>query len=146
MQARTAGSHPASGPPGPPSPSLQGCSQGDLPQSVSIPGIAPTQQQHPALGLTEPHWVHMGPLLQPVQILLHGFPSFRVSTAPLSLVSLANLLRVHSMPSSVTDEDVEEHRSQDRPRGTPLVASLHPDTEPLITALWLHPASQFLIH
>ena len=32
------------------------------------------------------------------------------------------------------------------PWGTPLLTGLHPDTEPLITTLWLHPASQFLIH
>jgi len=31
------------------------------------------------------------------------------------LVSSTNLLRVHSMPSSVIDEDAEEHQSQDRP-------------------------------
>ena len=32
------------------------------------------------------------------------------------------------------------------PWGTPLVTGLHPDKEPLITTLWLHPANQFLIH
>ena len=33
--------------------------------------------QHPALGLIEPHELFMGPLLQPVQVTLDGFPSFQ---------------------------------------------------------------------
>jgi len=47
-------------------------------QSVDISRIAPTQVEHLALGLVEPH----------------------LSTAPLSLLSSANLLKVHSIPLS----------------------------------------------
>jgi len=43
------------------------------------------------LGLVEPHEVHMGPFLELVQA---SHPS-GVVNAPLSLVSSANLLRVH---------------------------------------------------
>ncbi|KAK4825966.1 hypothetical protein QYF61_003535 [Mycteria americana] len=72
-----------------------------IPQPVLIPGVAPTQVQDPALGLVEPHQVHMGPLLQLVHVPLDDIPS-GVSTAPLSLVSSANLLRVHSIPLSMS--------------------------------------------
>ena len=41
-----------------------------FPRSASVPGIAPTQTRHPALGLHEPHCAHTGPRLQPVQVPL----------------------------------------------------------------------------
>ena len=41
--------------PGPPSPSLQGCSQGVLLPSVLISDIVPTQVQYLTLGLVKPH-------------------------------------------------------------------------------------------
>ncbi|KAK4829131.1 hypothetical protein QYF61_002210 [Mycteria americana] len=47
------------------------------PQPVLILRVAPTQVQDPALGLFEPHEVHMGPLLELVQVPLHGIPSLR---------------------------------------------------------------------
>jgi len=47
-----------------------------IPQPV---WIAPTQVQDPALGLIEPHEVHMGPLLELVQVPLDGSPSPQVS-------------------------------------------------------------------
>jgi len=53
--------------------------------------IAPTQVQDLALGLVESYKVHMGPQLKADKASL---PS-SLSTAPLSLVSSANLLRVH---------------------------------------------------
>ncbi|NXV22789.1 SLF1 protein, partial [Cepphus grylle] len=62
-------------------------------QFVSILGVAPTQVQDPALDLGELHEVHMRPLLQPVQVPLGGVPSLGHVTAPLSLVSSANLPR-----------------------------------------------------
>ncbi|KAK4806889.1 hypothetical protein QYF61_012610 [Mycteria americana] len=48
-----------------------------IPQSVLILGIASTQVQDLALGLVEPHEVHMGPLLGLVQVPLDGIPSLR---------------------------------------------------------------------
>ncbi|KAK4825953.1 LOW QUALITY PROTEIN: hypothetical protein QYF61_003471 [Mycteria americana] len=96
-----------------------------IPQPILIPGIAPTQVHDLALGLVEPHQVHMGPLLELVQVPLDGIP---VSTGPLSLVSSANLLRVHLIPLSMS-----------------LMKILN-NIEPLTTTLWMRPSSQFLIH
>ncbi|KAK4827281.1 hypothetical protein QYF61_016427 [Mycteria americana] len=53
-----------------------------IPQPVLILGIAPTQVQDLALGLAEPHEVHMGPLLELVQIHLDDIPSLRLSFIP----------------------------------------------------------------
>ena len=47
-----------------------------IPQPVLIPGVALTLMQDLALGLVDPHDVHTGPLLQLVQVLLDGIPSF----------------------------------------------------------------------
>ncbi|KAK4823233.1 hypothetical protein QYF61_000093 [Mycteria americana] len=63
-------------------------------QLVLILGVAPTQVQDLALGLVEPHEVHMGPLLQLVQVPLDDILC-------LSLVSSANLLRVHSIINDI---------------------------------------------
>uniref|UniRef100_A0A8C9F6L3 Katanin catalytic subunit A1 like 2 n=1 Tax=Pavo cristatus TaxID=9049 RepID=A0A8C9F6L3_PAVCR len=52
-------------------------------QSVHTSGIALTQ--HPALGLFEPHWIHMGTLFQPVQDPLDDIPFFCCVHVPLSL-------------------------------------------------------------
>jgi len=43
---------------------------------VLILGVAPTQVQDPALGLVEPHEVHVGPFLRLAQAPLDGNPSF----------------------------------------------------------------------
>ena len=59
----------------------------------------------------------MGPPFELSQVPLDGIPSSAILTVPLSLVPSANLLRVHVIPLSVTDKDVEEHWSQDRPLG-----------------------------
>jgi len=74
------------------SPSPQGCSQ-VLPSAL-ISGIALTQVQHFALGLVEPHQVHVSLPFQIVQVHLSGIPSFCCTTA-LSLV-LINSTRLHS--------------------------------------------------
>jgi len=58
-----------------------------------------------------------------------------VSTATLSLVSLTNLLKVHS--SSSLDEDVEEHQSQDRP----LADTAHHQLPPGHSAIQHNPLS-----
>ncbi|KAK4817103.1 hypothetical protein QYF61_027966 [Mycteria americana] len=47
-----------------------------IPQRVLKLRIAPTQVQDPALGLVEPHEVHIGPLLQLVQVPLDDILSF----------------------------------------------------------------------
>ena len=68
---------PAPHPPGPQFLLCRASLKEIITQSVSTLGIALTQLQHPALGLIEPHYVHIGPLLQPVQVPLDGFPSFQ---------------------------------------------------------------------
>ncbi|KAK4816777.1 hypothetical protein QYF61_022889 [Mycteria americana] len=48
-----------------------------IPQPLLILGVAPTQVQDPALGLVEPHEVHIGPLLELVQVPLDSILSLR---------------------------------------------------------------------
>jgi len=67
---------------------------------VFMLGIASIQVQDVALDLVELHEVHTGPPLKPVKVPLDGKPSSNVSTAPHSLVSSANLLRMHSISLS----------------------------------------------
>ena len=74
---------------------------------VSILGAAPTPVQDLALGLAEPQEVQVGPLLGLVQVPLNGIPSLRVVTAPLSLVSPADLLGGTLGPTvRVTGDDI----------------------------------------
>ncbi|RMB99698.1 hypothetical protein DUI87_23700 [Hirundo rustica rustica] len=47
------------------------------PQPAALQGIIVTQVQDPALGLTEPHPVGLGPLIQPVQIPLQRLPALQ---------------------------------------------------------------------
>lgn len=68
-------------------------------QSVHTPGTALIQEQNVALGVVEPHSVHMGLPLKPVQVSLDGTPPFYHISCT---TQLANLLRVHSIPSSVS--------------------------------------------
>ena len=74
-------------------------------------------------------------------------PVPQVSTVPLSLVSPANLPRVHSvLLSMLLMKVLNSTRPNTNPWGTPLVTDLHLDIEPLTTTLWLQPSSQFLMH
>ncbi|KAK4807049.1 hypothetical protein QYF61_018390 [Mycteria americana] len=73
-----------------------------IPQPVLILGIAPTQGQDPdlaLLNLMKFTWTHFSKLSRSIWMasLLSS-----ISTAPLSLVSSANLLRVHSIPLSMS--------------------------------------------
>jgi len=68
-----------------------------------------------------------------------------VSTSPLSLVSSANLLRMHSIPSPMSlIKMLKSTGPKTVPWGTLLVTSLHLDIELLITTLCLQPFNQFL--
>ncbi|KAK4822069.1 hypothetical protein QYF61_009330 [Mycteria americana] len=70
-----------------------------------------------------------------------------VSTAPLSLVSSANLLRVHSISLSMSLMRILNRTGPSTDsRGTPLVTDLHLDIEQLTATLWIRPSNQFLIH
>ena len=68
-------------------------------------------------------------------------------TAPLSLMSSANLLKVHSIPLSMSRMKILTSTGPSNdPWGTPLVTSLHLDIAPLTTSLWMQPSKQFPIH
>lgn len=70
-----------------------------------------------------------------------------VIIAPLSLVSLASLLKKHSIPpSTLLIKMLKSTGLKTAPWGTLFITSLHLDIEPLTTALWLQPSEQFFIH
>ena len=70
-----------------------------------------------------------------------------VSAAPLSLLSSANLLTVHSIPSSISlIKMLKSTGPKTDTWRTSVVTGLHLDTELLATTLWLWPSNQFLIH
>ncbi|RMC13054.1 hypothetical protein DUI87_10584 [Hirundo rustica rustica] len=64
--------------------------------------VALTQLQDPLLGLVEIHEVPMDPLLKLVQILLDGIPPLWQVICTTQLGSFENLLRVHSILSSMS--------------------------------------------
>ncbi|KAK4816043.1 hypothetical protein QYF61_011051 [Mycteria americana] len=70
-----------------------------IPQLVLIPGVTLNQVQDLALALVEPPEVHMGLLLELVQVPLDGNPSLRHvnHTTQLGVILHPNLLRVHSI-------------------------------------------------
>jgi len=64
-----------------------------------------------------------------------------------SLVSSANLLRVHTIPSPISLTKLLKNTSPETDHwGTVLATILQLVIEPLPTALWLQPSNQFLIH
>ncbi|KAK4825848.1 hypothetical protein QYF61_003099 [Mycteria americana] len=80
-----------------------------IPQPVLIPGVAPTQVQDLALGLVEPHEVHMGPLLQLVQVPLDGIPSLRHVNRTTQLGGVCKLAEGALDPTvHVIDEDIKQ--------------------------------------
>ena len=88
--------------------------------------FALTQVQHlhlASLNLVRFTWAHSSGLSRPLWMVF--LPSV-VSSAPLSLVSSANLLRVHSIPLSMSPN-----------LGTPLITPSTPDMELLTATLWL---------
>jgi len=75
----------------------------------------------------------------------HPFPS-GMSIAPLSLVSSANLLKVHSIPLSVSSSKMLNNTSlSNNPWGMPLITGHHLDSKPLTTTHWVWLSIQFLI-
>lgn len=72
--------------------------------------------QHLARGLSEPHWVHIGPLLKPVlQVPVDSVPSFYCVKCTIQL-DVTNKLGEGALDPTiyVTDKDVEEHQSKHR--------------------------------
>ena len=89
-------------------------------------------------------WTHLSSFPRP--FWMTSLP-YVVSTAPFSLVSSANLLRVHSIPQSRCL--IKMLRSTSPKMDCcekPLVRSFHPDIQPLTTSLWPWTYKQFFIH
>ena len=62
-----------------------------IPQPVLLLGVALTQVQDLVLGLVEPHEVHMGPLLELVQVPLDGILSVRCVNCTTQLCVICKL-------------------------------------------------------
>jgi len=84
-----------------------------------------------------------GSIIQVYQDLLDGIPS-ALSITLLTLVSSANLLRVHSIPSFMSLK--KSTASKTDPWGMLHITKLPWGIEPLTTTLWLWPSNQLLIH
>ena len=69
-----------------------------------------------------------------------------ISTAPLSLVSCTNLLRVHSISLSTLLIKMLKHTGPKTDPWASLVTGLHLDIKPVSTTLWLQSSNQFIIH
>ncbi|KAK4826191.1 hypothetical protein QYF61_006135 [Mycteria americana] len=83
-----------------------------IPQPVLILGVAPTQVQDLELGLLEPHEVHMGPLLELVQVPLDGIPSLRRVNCTSQLGVICKFAEGALDPTAwVIDEDIKQYWS-----------------------------------
>lgn len=99
MQAHIDGTFPASHPPAALSLSWQCCFQSLHTPVYIILGFSLTQVQDLELGLIGRLEVLVGSLLKLLQVPLDGMPSFRCVNP--TMVSFANLLRVHLIPMSL---------------------------------------------
>jgi len=89
-----------------------------MPQPVLILGIAPTHVQDPALALDEPHEVHMGPLVELVQVPLDGVLSLGRVDCTTRLGVICRLVESAIDPAvRVIDEDIKQYWSQYGPLG-----------------------------
>ena len=98
--------------------------------------------QDPTLGPIETHAVNLGHRSSLSRSLCSALlPSGR-STLPPSLVSSANLLRVHSIPSSRSSMKMLNRSSPStEPWGTPLVTGHQLHSTPLSKTLWAQPSA-----
>ena len=104
------------------------------PKPAAMHGVV-TKLQDPELGLVELCPTGLSPVIQPVQIpaLL---PTGR-SASPANVVSSANLLRVHSMPSTRPSVMILNRTGPDSdPWGKPLVTCHQLALTPFTTTLW----------
>ncbi|KAK4831743.1 LOW QUALITY PROTEIN: hypothetical protein QYF61_018873 [Mycteria americana] len=114
-----------------------------FPKPVALHGVVVTQVQDLALSLVEPHTIGLGPLIHTVQNPLAFLPSRR-SMLPPNLLSSANLLRAHSIPSSRSlIKILNRTGSKTEPRRTSLVTGHHLHLTPFTITLWARPSSQF---
>lgn len=102
MRANIYGSCPSSQPPTPVFVLSRAARSLLMPQPILILRNALTQVKSSGLGFVEPWDVPMGTLLKHMRVPLDDISSFGVSTAPLILVSSADLLRMSLIPLSVS--------------------------------------------
>ncbi|KAK4830062.1 hypothetical protein QYF61_008400 [Mycteria americana] len=82
-------------------------------QPVLRLGVALTHVQDLALGLVDPHEVHMGPLLQLVQVPLDGIPSLRHANCATQLGVICKLAEgALDATVHVIGEDIKQYWSQ----------------------------------
>jgi len=87
-----------------------------IPQAVLILGVALTQVQDPAIGLAEPHDVHIGPLLQLVQVPLDDISSLRRFGCTTQLGVIFKFAAGALNPAVyVIDADIKQYWSHYRP-------------------------------
>ena len=92
--------------------------------------------QDTAPGFVEADEVCLCPLLEPVEVPVVGVPSLWRVTAPHSLVSSANFLRVRSIPLVMPLMKILKSLSPSTdPFEMPFITDRHPDTEPLAPGL-----------
>ena len=123
-------------------PSLQGYSQGVLPVCIYIKDYSDPSAE-PCVNLIRFTQAHLLSLSR--SFWMASLP-FNVSTTQLSLVSSANLLRVHSSPSLMSLMMLKSTGPKADPLGTPLVTSLHLDMVPFNTSFCVRPSNQFLTY
>ena len=117
-------------------------------QPVLMVGVATTPGARSyTFCFVEPHEVHLGPLLSLSRSLWMASHPSVVSTTLHSLVSSANLLRVHLTQLSMSLMKILKSTGPSSDHcGMPLVTDLHPDMKPLTTTLWTRSCSQLFIH
>ncbi|KAK4813337.1 hypothetical protein QYF61_026500 [Mycteria americana] len=115
-----------------------------FPKTVALHRVVVTQVQDPALSLVDLIQLALAHRSSLSRSLCRAFlPSSR-STLPHNLVSSANLLRVHSIPSSWSLIRILNRTGPNtEPWGTSLVTGYQLDLTPFTTTLWAQPPSQF---
>ena len=98
----------------------------------STASVWPHQAQHRKTGMC-------------LLLVLPSIPSFCRIHCSTQLSAISKVLRVHSIPSSVSVRGGEEQRSQEGPLGVTTHHHLHLDMELLATALWLRLSNLFLL-
>lgn len=117
--------------------------QSDLRPSLSvILGVALTCVQDLTLGFVEPQEISMGPPIAPVKVPVDGIPCLQWVHCVAHLVSCANLLRVMSLPLSVSlMKTLNSTGPRMHPWGILLVADFHLNIQALTGTLWMQPPS-----
>jgi len=110
-------------------------------------GVVVTQVQHPALGLTEPRTVGLGPSIQMCVLMpLQSLPTLKQIDFPAQLGVLCKLTEGALNPLiQIIDTDVKQDWPQNGAWGTPLVTGCQLDLTPFAITLCDRPFSQFFI-